>query len=203
MPVSLSPIRNLLHAITRKLVTEVFVSSLATLIAMAVFSYVTKPAPRFVRDEGRLSSFDGGPIGGEKSEALADFMERVALSHVASLKAPPAAPSQATLVAASEHSVVPLPPPRPADAARHDRPSSGKVHVAVSVPKVLPSAEPPLTTTEPTVVPAPVKEEPLRPLQYGMRVAANLGDIVSASNTLVVESVASMGDALSSIVKKL
>ncbi len=199
MPVSLSPIRNRVHAITRKLVTEVLISSLATLIAMAVFSNVTKPSPQFARDEGRLSSFDGGPAG-EKNEALADFMERVALSHVASLRA---APSQATVVATSEPSVVPLPPPRPAGVATHDRSSSGKVRVAVSVPKVQPSAQPPLATIEPTVAPAPVKGEPLRPLQYGMRLVANLGDIVSASNTRVVESVASVGDALSSLVKKL
>jgi hypothetical protein len=142
VPISLM-IRNGLHTMTRKLLTEVLVSSLATLLGMAIFSNVTKPAPPFAQDDRRLSSFDGGPAGGEKSKAIADFMQRVALSHVASLRAPPAATSEATIVATSEPTtaaVVPLPPPRPAAAPRHDRPSSIKVHVAASVPKVLPSA---------------------------------------------------------------
>jgi hypothetical protein len=132
-------------------------------------------------------------------------MQRVALSHVTGLKAPVAATSQATLVAVSEpttDAVIPL-PPRPPIAPRHDRLSPGKVHVAANAPKIPLPAPPPIPTVEPAVASAPVKAEPLPPLQYGMRLVTNLGTIITASETCVVESVASMGDTLNSFVKKL
>jgi hypothetical protein len=196
-------IRNGLHALTRKF-AEILVSSLATVLVMALFPYTTKPTPPIARDDGRLSSIDGGPAREQTSETLADFMERVALSHVAALRAPPAAASQPANVASepTTAAVVPL-PPRSAAAPRRDRPGSSKVHVAASVPKVLPPVQEPLATIEPTVASAPVKAEPLPPLQYGMRLVANLGGIISASETRVVESVASMGDGLTSLAKKL
>jgi hypothetical protein len=197
-------IRNGLLTLTRKF-AEILVSSLATVLVMALFPYATKPIPPFARDDGRLSSIDGGPAREQTSEALADFMERVALSHVAALRPPSAAASQPTNVATSEPTIsaaVPL-PPRPAAAPRRDRPGSSKVHVAASVPKVLPPAQEPLATIEPAVASAPVKAELLPPVQYAMRLVANLGGMISTSETRVVESVASMGDGLTSLAKKL
>lgn len=196
-------IRNGLHALTRKF-AEILVSSLATVLVMALFPYTTKPTPPIARDDGRLSSIDGGPAREQTSETLADFMERVALSHVAALRAPPAAASQPANVASepTTAAVVPL-PPRPAAAPRRDRPGSSKVHVAASVPKVLPPVQEPLATIEPTVASAPVKAELLPPLQYAMGLVANLGGMISTSETRVVESVASMGDGLTSLAKKL
>jgi hypothetical protein len=203
VPISLI-IRNGLLTLTRKF-AEILVSSLATVLVMALFPYATKPIPPFAPDDGRLSSIDGGPAREQTSEALADFMERVALSHVAALRAPPAAASQPANVALSEPTTaaaVPL-PPRPAAAPRRDRPGSSKVHVAASVPKVLPPAQEQLTTIEPAVASAPVKAELLPPVQYAMRLVANLGGMISTSETRVVESVASMGDGLTSLAKKL
>ena len=196
-------IRNGMLALTRKF-AEILVSSLATVLVMALFPYATKPIPPFARDDGRLSSIDGGPAREQTSEALADFMERVALSHVAALRAPPAAASQPANVASepTTAAVVPL-PPRPAAAPRRDRPGSSKVHVAASVPKVLPPAQEPRATIEPAVASAPVKAELLPPVQYAMRLVANLGGMISTSETRVVESVASMGDGLTSLAKKL
>ena len=197
-------IRNGLLTLTRKF-AEILVSSLATVLVMALFPYATKPIPPFARDDGRLSSIDGGPAREQTSEALADFMERVALSHVAALRAPPAAASQPANVAMSEPTTaaaVPL-PPRPAAAPRRDRPASSKVHVAASVPKVLPPAQEPLATIEPAVASAPVKAELLPPVQYATRLVANLGGMISTSETRVVDSVASMGDGLTSLAKKL
>ncbi|MGB8898832.1 MAG: hypothetical protein WCC90_06130 [Methylocella sp.] len=197
-------IRNGLLALTRKF-AEILVSSLATILVMALFPYAMKLTPPFARDDGRPSSIDGGPAREQTSEALADFMERVALSHVAALRAPPVAASHPANVAMSEpatSAAVPL-PPQPSAAPRRDRPGSSKVHVAASVPKVLPPVQEPVATIEPTVASVPVKAEPLPPLQYGMRLVANLGDMISASETRVVESVASMGDGLTSLVKKL
>jgi hypothetical protein len=196
-------IRNGLHALTWKF-AEILVSSLATVLVMALFPYTTKPTPPIARDDGRLSSIDGGPAREQTSETLADFMERVALSHVAAVRAPPPAASQPANVASepTTAAVVPL-PPRPAAAPRRDRPGSSKVHVAASVPKVLPPVQEPLATIEPTVASAPVKAEPLPPLQYAMGLVANLGGMISTSETRVVESVASMGDGPSSLAKKL
>lgn len=211
MQVPISPmILRGLHALTWKFATEVLVSSLATLLVMAVFSHVTKPASPMARDDGRLTSLEGRPAAGktsESSETADDFVERVALSHIASLKAP-ASQTAIVAVAASEPAAeagAPLPPRLPAT-LRHDRPSASKVHVAASVPKVLPP--PPPATIEPPIAvaaPAPVlvKAEPLPPLQYGMRLVSNIGTIISVSQTRVVQSVASVGDTLTSLAKKL
>ena len=118
-PNSLMMIRNRLHALTRKLVTEVLFSSLATLLTMAILSHVTKPAPPLARvgeqRPSQLPSSAGEASGRDTSEATADFMQRIALSHVASLRASRAAESQAAaaVVAASEPApaaIVPLPP---------------------------------------------------------------------------------------------
>ena len=196
-------IRNGLHALTRKF-AEILVSSLATVLVMALFHYTTKTTSPFARDGGRLSSIDGGPAREQTSEALADFMERVGLSHVAALRASSAAASQPANVAMGEPTTaaaVPL-PPRPAAAPRRDRQGSSKVHVSASVPKVLPPAQGPLATIEPAVA-APMKAEPLHPLQYKMRLVANLGGMISTSEARVVESVAFMGDGLTSLAKKL
>jgi hypothetical protein len=189
-------IRNGLHAPKRKLLTRLLISSLANLLVMAIF---TLP---FAPDDRRPSPVHGGPSGGETNEALAEFVERVALSHVVGLRAPPAATSQGTIVAASETTTapaVPLPPPRPAAAPQHDRPISSKVHVTAIVPKVLPSVPPPQAMTEPAAVSAPVK---LAQPQYGMQLVSHLEDILSASMR-VVESVASVGDKLTSFAKNL
>jgi hypothetical protein len=211
IPITLMTIHKGLHALTRKF-AEVLISSVATLLVMAVFPYLTKTIVPLGRDSAPLSSIDGGPAKGETDEQMADFMERVALSHVVSLKAPPAtAARQAAIVAASEPVMatdVPL-PPRPAATPRHDRPSSTKVRIAASVPKASAPAQPPLAASEPaTVVTVPVnvesgKAEPLPPLEYGMSLVSNLGNIITASETRVFEGVASMGGTLSSLVKKL
>jgi hypothetical protein len=188
-------IRNGLHALKRKLLTRLLISSLANLLVIAI------SALPFAPDDRRPSPVHGGPAGGETNEALADFMERVALSHLVGLRAPPAATRQGTIVAASETTTapaVPFPPPRPAAVPQHDRPISSKVHVTASVPKVLPSL-PPQAMTEHAAVSAPVKlEQP----QYGMQLVSHLEDILSAS-TRVVEGVASEGDKLTSLAKNL
>ena len=93
--------------------------------------------------------------------------------------------------------------PRPAAAPRRDRPGSNKVHVATSVPIVLPPAQEPLATIEPAVASAPVKAELLLQSNMAMRLVANLGGMISTSETRVVESMASMGDGLTSPAKKL
>jgi hypothetical protein len=209
-PVSLK-IRDGLHALTRKFVTEILVSSLTTVLVMALFPNLMKPAYLFTRDNTLLTSPSKSLAAGESSDTLDDFMEHVALSHISSLKTPPIAASQESIDAVNEPTTdtgAPLPPL--AAAPKHERASSSKLHVAANVSKVLPPVQPPVATIEPSVVSAPVnvvsvpmKAEPLPPLQYGMHLVADLGNIISVSETRVVESVASVGDTLTSLVKKL
>jgi hypothetical protein len=198
--------------LTRKFVTEILVSSLATLLVMALFPNLTRPAYLFTRDDALLTSPSKSLAAAESSETLDDFMERVALSHISGLKTSPVAASKVATVAVSEPTTdtgTPL-PPLAAAAPRHERASSSKLHVAANVLKVLPPVQPPVATIEPPVVSAPVnvasvpvKAEPLPPLRYGMHLVADLGNIISVSQTRVVESVASVGDTLTSLVKKL
>jgi hypothetical protein len=148
VPVSLK-ILDGLNALTRKFVTEILLSSLTTVLVMALFPNMTKPASLFARNDERLASVQGSPAGGETSEALDDFMERVALSHISGLKAPPVAASQEAIVAVSKPTTdtgTPLPPL--AAALRHERASSSKLHVAANVLKVLPPVQPPVATIE-------------------------------------------------------
>jgi hypothetical protein len=224
MQVPISPmILRGLHALTCKPITEVLISSLATLLVMAVFSHMTKPTPPVAQDGVRLMSSEQQRVVGETSESsetVDDFLQRVALSHVASLKAPA---SQAASVAASEPKTdepssdtgVPF-LTRRAAASKHDRPSASKAHVAASVPKVQPpvtplativpaaTAAPVIAEPQPPIVAAtPVKAEPLPPIKYGMRLVSGLGTFISVSQTRVAEGMASIGDTLTSLVKKL
>jgi hypothetical protein len=195
-------VRKWMHAVTRKFVTEILASSLATLLVMTFFPNLTKPAYLFTRDDALLTSNGKSLAAGESSDTLDDFMERVALSHISSLKTPPVVASQEAIVAVNEPTTdtgAPLPPL--AAAPRHERASSSKLHVAANVSKVLPPVQPPVATIEPPVVSVPMKAEPLPPLQYGMHLVADLGNIISVSETRVVESVASVGDALTSLAK--
>ncbi len=197
-PISLL-IRNGLRTRTRKLVG----ASLATLVAVVILCDLAKRAPSFAPVDERIFSADRGPAGEETSDATADFLEGVALSHVASLKA--AAPGQATVVAAGAppaFAVFPLPPRRPT--ASQDHPHASKERVAVNAPiGPSPAQQPPAATSESAVVPAPVAAERFNPLQYGTRLVASFGDIVAASDKRVVEGVGSVSDALASLVKKL
>ena len=76
--------------------------------------------------------------------------------------------------------------------------------MAASTPKTLPPLQQqPVAAIEPAAVTAPEKAEPLPPLDYGMHLVTNLGTIIAASETRVVEGMATVGDTLTSIVKKL
>jgi hypothetical protein len=201
-------IRNGMHALLGNLVPQVIISTVATLTTLlvtSIFPLVTHSAPPLALDDASVPSIHRGPAGADTGEPVADFMERVALSHVAALREPPVEANQANIVAVNEATnapAVPLPPSRPAAAPRHQEPNSGKVHVAGTAPRVL-QLQPPLPAIEPAAGSASAEEKPFLHLRYGMRLATNLGNIISASDTIVVAIVASMGDALTSVAKKL
>ena len=190
-------IRNGFSALTQKLVPEVLVSGLAILLVTALFANVMRAKPP--------SSRVDGPLAAASSQATADFMERVALSHVGGLKPPAAAIAMASTDATAEPATAaaaPLPPAL-ASAPGHDRPHAAMAHVAATTPEVLPPPRPPLATIEPVVVAEPAKAKPLPPLRYGMHVVTQIVDFVPASGTRVFEGMASVGDALASFAKKL
>lgn len=198
-------IGNELHALTRKLVAEIFISCVATLCAMIVFSNFNKPAPAPNAEQTRLASVDARFAKGEASEAIDDFVEQVALSHVAALKAA-SSPANARSgdAASNDAAFAPTPPPpRQAAAPRHDRPRADKTHVAANSPKAAPAAQAALPASEPAAAPQRADIDWLAPLHYGKLLVASAGDFVAASDARVIEGMASVGDALTSFTKKL
>jgi hypothetical protein len=162
-------IRNGMHALLGNLVPQVIISTVATLTTLlvtSIFPLVTHSAPPLALDDASVPSIHRSPAGADTGEPVADFMERVALSHVAALREPPVEANQA------------------------------------DIPRVL-QLQPPLPAIEPAAASASAEGKPFLPLRYGMRLATNLGNIISASDTIVVAIVASMGDALTSVAKKL
>ena len=208
-------VRKWIHALTRKFVTEILVSSLATLVVMALFPNLTKPVYLFSQDGAQITSSHKGLAKEDSSTSLDDFLERVALSHISGPKASQQVESQEAIAAVNEPATdmeAPL-PPSPAAASRRERTGS-KVRAAANTAKIVPApqvamAEPAAgqvpAVLEPAVAPAPVKAEVLlvAPLQYGMHLVSNLGTIISVSQTHVVQSVATVGDTLTSLAKKL
>jgi cytoskeletal protein RodZ len=213
-PVS-QTVRKWIHALTRKFVTEIFVSSLATLVVMALFPNLTKPIYLFSQDGAQITSSHKALAEQDTNTSLDDFLERVALSHISGPKASQEVESQEAIAAVSEPTtdmeapLSPLPSARP----RHERTSS-KVHAAANAAKNVPApqvamADPPAgqvsAVIEPAAAAAPVKAEVslVAPLQYGMHLVSDLGTIISVSQTRVVQSVTTVGDTLTSLAKKL
>jgi hypothetical protein len=208
-------VRSGLRVLTQKLAIEILVSSVATLLVMAMFSSVMKATPPSLG--AVAANVVAAPAGGS-GDKTADFIEQVALSHVAGLKPAPAAANPAATptntTAAGTPAAVPPAPAHTAAARPHDR----QVAVHVAAADVLPPPRPSFAASEPVVIPAivpavvavPAKpkriaplEYGLRPLRYGMHLVTSAVDFVPATGTRVVEGVASVGDALSSFAKKL
>ena len=182
------------HDVTQKMLAGVLVASLAFIVVVVLVSRPTKPAPAVA---SRLTLAEGEATPAEASNATADFLERIALSHLATPKAVAAGETGAATGDVSGDSTVPAPPKRRAAQTR-----TGKERVAANAPasaqKDSASPQPPLAAGEPT---PDVAERP-NALQYGMKIVGSVGDFVSASDKRVVEGMASVGDALTSFVKK-
>jgi hypothetical protein len=202
--VPVSPmVRDGLHVVTKKL-AEIFVSSVAAFLSAVIFAppvALDNEQPPFVQ-----AALAGGEVsataGGETNESLTEFIEHVALAHVASLRAPPAAARATASMSPPAAAGAPV-PPRSAAALRPSRPGAAKARVAASALKSLPPAQLPLPTVEPAAMSAPVTPEPPLPFQFGMHLVSKLGTIISVSQTGVAEGVASVGDTLTLLVKKL
>jgi hypothetical protein len=201
----------MMQALLRKLIPQVIISTLATVLVSTILSAVTNTAPSATPDSARSlapngeATYNYGELATlDAREPLADFLERVALTHVAALKEPAVAAKQTAGSEAEElesAATVHLPPPRRSVMPRQESGSS-KPHLARSAANTLPP-QPPLPPPVPAVASEPAEEKPFLPLQYGMRLATNLQNIISASNSFVVAIAVSMGDGLTSVAKKL
>lgn len=214
------------RALRRKLATDVIVSCLATMLAIALFSNLATLR--------RVPELDGRKLA-PKAETLAareprespdDFLERVARSHVASLKAPP----EIETTTAGAASAAVSPPPRQSAARRTERLHSNKARPAVAAAEAPPPVQPPLVPPAPArpidVAAAPTEADWLHPLksgmrlvaaaapteldwlhplqsgmQSGMRLVAGLDRVVAASKARIAEGVSSVGGMLASLGK--
>lgn len=201
-----------------KFIFEVIVSSLASLLVMALFSHGSNmsPAQAPKEDEAQLSALSAtlSPTSAS-AEATDDFLQQVALSHVASLHPQSRPSSSGNMAVAAEtgiaHTLV---------EPKRERLVTSKVRFAASQPKILPvtkpaemsavaappaptpeKTEPALTTTAPAT--SPVKDATNAPLDFGLRVVNRIGTILSDSKTQVFETVAWAGNSLTSFAKKL
>jgi hypothetical protein len=90
--------------------------------------------------------------------------------------------------------------PRQAVAPRRDRPSADKAQVAANAVKPAQAALPPVA---PAATPEPAGIDWLAPLHYGRVLAENVGNIVAASDARVMEGMATVGDVMTTITKKI
>lgn len=182
----------------------------AALLTAAIFASVTIPAAPVAQSPAPLPSIETAPAddeiaadgSGGSVDAIPEFLERVALSHVASLKTPLANSNLSARIALSGTQEALA---SPHAAAKPARQSGSKLRVAAA-PPVQPPERPAGPATGQDAVQRPseaASAEPLPPVQFGMRLVKNLGSIIAASQTRVAEGVATVGTTLTSLVKKL
>ncbi|SFK62097.1 hypothetical protein [Methylocapsa palsarum] len=194
-------IGNELHALTRKLVMQIFISSVSTLCVMVIFSSFDKLTPGHIPAQTHLTAVDAKFVDGQASETLDDFVERVALSHVAGLRTTSTlASAQPESAAASEPATVPQ---LQASPQKRERPRADKAHVAANAPKPAHPAQALPVASEPAAAPEHTDIDWLAPLHYGNLLISKAGDIVAASDARIMEGMASVGDAVVSFTKKM
>jgi hypothetical protein len=154
MPIA-QMILDMMHAMLRKLIPQVFISTFATVLVSTILSAVTNTTSSVTPERARSlegeSTHDYGELAIlDPREPLADYMERVALTHVAALKERAAAAKLTATSAAEEpkSAATPhLPPPRRSAAPRQE-PGSSKpqpVHRAANTlppPQLVPATAP-------------------------------------------------------------
>jgi len=199
-----------LHALARKF-GEVLIASLATLLVTALWSNLTKPATPVAHADGGRPLVEEKLAADDSRERLDDFMERIALSHVAALKGTPPTRDNQALVATAEPPgfANPALASRPAAAKLHGRPRVDKAPLAsadqaplAGDTKVLPAAPAPLPAIDPVVASASSGVDWLNPVQYSARLAGAAGAAGEMVVARTFESLAYVGGALTSFGKK-
>ncbi len=196
-----------LHALARKF-GEVLIASLATLLVTALWSNLTKPAAPVAHADGGRPFVEEKLAADDSRERLDDFMERIALSHVAALKAASPTRDNRALVATAEPPSFanPAPASRPAAAKLQGRPRADKAPLVsadqaplASDAKVQPA---PLPAIDPVVASASSGVDWLNPVQYSARLAGAAGAAGEMVVARTFESLAYVGGALTSFGKK-
>jgi hypothetical protein len=195
-------VRHGLHSLTRKLTIEVLAASLPIVMLLAAPPpSLTKPVTSSPQSGGGQLSIEGVPMADATNANIKEFTERVALSYVASLQ--PVAASVAAAVVEPSGPTIPTSVPslsRAAVAPRATKPGFRMVHIAAKVP---PAPRPTLATVEPAVNAAPEEVKPRPPIQQAMIFATDAWRSVPNTGTFVAENIVSVGNALSSLAKKL
>ncbi|GEM_PF-3576566 len=118
-------IRGTLKGFGRHLIPEVIVSALTAILLIVLVPGMARPLPPMERGRAGQATAQPRPNEREREEALAVFMERIALSHVAALRDPHWGQGKAVaVVEARPGAAIPLPPARPSSAARSGGPAA-------------------------------------------------------------------------------
>jgi len=190
-----------LHSLTRKLAIEMLVVGLSSAVLLTIPPPLTQPVASSAQIGGGQLGVEGGPTADATNAKIKEFMVRVALSHVASLR--PAAPAAGAAIAEPSGPTIPTSIPslsRAAVAPRASEPGVRMVHIAAKVP---PAPRPTLATVEPAVDAAPAGVKPPPPVQQAMIFVTDAWRSVPNTGTFVAENIVSVGNALSSLAKKL
>jgi hypothetical protein len=194
-------VRNGLRSMSRKLVIEAIVSSLSTAIVLTTFSFATRPVSRALHGEGRQPGTESSPVDDATNAAVKEFMERVALSHVVSLK-PPASATEAAVFDPSRPTTPASIPARSRAAVAHDikAPRVRSAHVAASI---LPPPRPTVATVDDAIEGAPEEMRQLLPLREAVHFATDSWRAVPDIGAFFAKNVDFAGDAAISLAKKL
>jgi hypothetical protein len=194
-------VRRGLHSPMRKLAIEMLALGLPILVLLAVHPSLTNPATSPPHGGGGQSSIEDAPMADVTNAKLKQFAERVALSYVVSLQ--PVVASVATAVVEPSSPAIQRSAPtssRPVIALRAVKQGARTAHIAA---KVTPAPRPTLATVEPAVDVAPEEVKPQLPTQQAMNFATGAWRSVPNSGGFVALNFVSVGNALSSLAKKL
>jgi hypothetical protein len=209
---SIASIHHGLRVISRRLALELLLSSVATVLAMMVFSHLSNPAP--LRQGERQAAFEEAVAAGAGNAAIKAFMERAALSAAATGRRPELPAARIAVAASTEPesppariAVATLVEPEAAAVPRAliaalPRHPAGEPHVraprlAVAVP-VLPPPRP-----VSVAVAAPAAAEGTYPFEHVMRLPAMIWDTASSAGAFVVDNVAAVGGQFDSVAQSL
>ncbi len=190
-----------LHSLTRKLAIEMLVVGLSGAVLLTIPPPLTRPVASSAQVGGGRLGFNGEPTADAANAKIKEFMVRVALSHVASLR--PAAPAAGAAIAEPGGPTVPTSVPslsRAAVAPRASEPGDRTAHIAAKVP---PASRPTLGTVEPAADSAPAGMKSRPPVQQAMIFVTDAWRSVPDGGAIVAENVVSVGNALNSLAKKL
>jgi hypothetical protein len=205
---SIASIHHGLRVISRRLALELLLSSVATVLAMMVFSHLSNPAAL------RQAAFEEAVAAGAGNAAIKAFMERAALSAAANGRRPELPAARIAVAASTEPespaariAVAPLAEPEAAAVPRAliaalPRHPAGEPHVRAPRLAVAVAVLPPPRPVS-VAVAAPAAAEGTYPFEHVMRLPAKIWDTASSAGAFVVDNVAAVGGQFDSVAQSL